>query len=162
MRGKPINLEGFRSKDFDLNREVKDAVDSPAGRTIQRVVGLFIGLFLLIIGLGGLLGCIFIPAVPSLIDMQITSSIDGWAGLDSFERVNADIFTNSTFWALILVNLIIGFFGMLYGGIMLTFDLKSPKWKPGLVLFIAWLVSLLATSAWVIKAFADAIPGFVV
>jgi hypothetical protein len=60
------------------------------------------------------------------------------------------------------VNLVIGFFGMLFGGIMLTFDLKSPKWKPGLILFIAWLVSLLVTSVWVIDAFADSIPGFFV
>ena len=160
MRGKPIDLEGFRSKDFDLKKEVDDVVQSPAGRTIQRVVGLFIGIILLTIGLSGLLGCIFVPALPSVIDMQITSSIGGWAGLDSFERVNAEIITNTTFWALILVNLLIGFVGMLYGGIMLTFDLKSPKWKPGLILFIAWLLSMLVTSAWVIKAFADALPGF--
>ena len=32
--------------------------------------------------------------------------------------------------------------GMLYGGIMLLFDLKSPSWRPGLVIFLLWVVSL--------------------
>ena len=32
---------------------------------------------------------------------------------------------------------------MLYGGILLLFKLKAPRWKPGLIIFILWVVSLL-------------------
>jgi hypothetical protein len=51
---------------------------------------------------------------------------------------------------------------MLYGGIMLTFDLKSPSWKPGLVLFITWVISIFVIAAWVVKAFADVLPGMII
>ena len=32
--------------------------------------------------------------------------------------------------------------GLIYAGIMLIFDLKSPSWRPGLVLFLLWVVVL--------------------
>ena len=32
--------------------------------------------------------------------------------------------------------------GMSYAGIMLIFDLKSPRWRPGLLLFLLWVVVL--------------------
>ena len=31
---------------------------------------------------------------------------------------------------------------MIYGGVMLIFDLKAPKWHPGLCLFVIWLIAL--------------------
>ena len=32
--------------------------------------------------------------------------------------------------------------GMIYAGIMLIFDLKSPRWRPGLMLFLLWVIVL--------------------
>lgn len=160
MKGKPINLEGFRSKDFDLGKEVNEAVNSPAGKTIGRIISTFIGLVLLICGASGLLACIFIPALPSIIDSHI--GMGGWESLDSLSRINAEIVTGTTFWGMILVTMVLGFVGMLYGGIMMTFDLKAPSWKPGLVIFIAWLISLFVIAGWVIKTFADSLPGMLV
>lgn len=157
MKGKPIDLESFRSKDFDLRKEVNEAVSSPAGKTIGRIFCVFIGVMLLICGAGGLLACIFIPAVPSLIDSQI--SMNSWESLDSLSRINAEIVTGNTFWTLTMVTMVLGFIGMLYGGIMMTFNLKAPSWKPGLVIFIAWLISLFVTAGWVIKTFADSLSG---
>ncbi len=37
------------------------------------------------------------------------------------------------------------FIGMIYGGILLLFNLKSPNWHPGLVILLLWLVSLFVT-----------------
>ena len=48
----------------------------------------------------------------------------------------------------------IPFFGMLYGGVMLIFGLKSPKWHPGLVLFVIWLIILVALSVSSLMTFA--------
>ena len=157
MKGKPIDLAGFRSKDFDLNREVKEVAASPAGRTIKRAGGVFIGLILLICGLTGLLGSILIPSVPSLIDSCL--ALDYWSPFDNFEQFNVNLLTSTKFWALVLVSMVLAFVGMLYGGIMLTFDLKAPSWKPGLVIFIAWFISILVLIAWIIKTLADALPG---
>ena len=39
---------------------------------------------------------------------------------------------------------VIPFIGMLYGGIMLLFRFKSPSWRPGLWLFVIWLILLVA------------------
>ena len=32
--------------------------------------------------------------------------------------------------------------GLIYGGIQLIFGFKPPKWRPGLVIFVLWLVVL--------------------
>lgn len=58
--------------------------------------------------------------------------------------------------------MVTGFIGMLYGGIMLSFDLKAPAWKPGLIIFIAWLISLFVMAAWVVKTVSEALPGIVI
>lgn len=157
MKGKPISLNGFRTKDLDLGKEVREAVHSPFGRTLKRIFELVIGVTLIICGVSGLLGCIVVPSLPTLIDMNVN-----WSRLDGVDMLNAEILTDTNFWTFVLISMITGFIGMLYGGIMLSFDLKSPSWKPGLVIFIAWLISLFVVAAWVIKAFADALPGLTI
>jgi hypothetical protein len=37
---------------------------------------------------------------------------------------------------------VLPFIGMIYGGVMLIFDLKAPKWHPGLCLFVIWLIAI--------------------
>ena len=32
----------------------------------------------------------------------------------------------------------------IYYGILLTFNLKSPKWRPGLILLILWAIAVVA------------------
>ena len=73
----------------------------------------------------------------------------------------ADLLGGTTFWGLVLVMLGIGCIGMVYGGVMLLFDLRAPSWKPGLILFIAWLISIFVIIAYVIKITADALPGLI-
>ena len=67
MKGKPVSLEGYRSKDFELGKEVKEAVESPAGQAFKRIGGVFLGLMLLTAGAGGLLSTFIFPALPQLI-----------------------------------------------------------------------------------------------
>ena len=45
-------------------------------------------------------------------------------------------------------------FIMLYGGVMLLLGLKSPKWHPGLILFVIWLMILVALSVSSLMTFA--------
>lgn len=49
-------------------------------------------------------------------------------------------------WIKVLAALVwfLPFIWLLYAGIMLTFNLRSPKWHPGLILFILWLVCIIA------------------
>lgn len=47
-------------------------------------------------------------------------------------------------WVPVLLALavLLPFIGILYGGIMMVFDFKSPSWRPGLVIFMLWLIVL--------------------
>ena len=57
---------------------------------------------------------------------------------------------------LVLVGLM--FIWFIYNGIMLIFDLKYPSWKPGLVLFIAWILSIFVLVAWILSQVAEWLP----
>ena len=45
--------------------------------------------------------------------------------------------------ALAALVVILPFVGMLYGGIQLIFGFKSPSWRPGLVIFVLWLIDII-------------------
>ena len=55
-------------------------------------------------------------------------------------------------WVHILTAVVIflPFLGILYGALQLLFGFKSPKWHPGLVIFVLWLMSLLALAILVV------------
>lgn len=157
MKGKPISLENFRSKGFNPGREVREVVESPAGRTVRRAGGVFLGLMLLVCGLTGLLSCILIPSLPELISNHMSDSNLMNLPYDE-EIMMMEIISGPTFWGLLIAVVGLACIGMLYGGIMLAFDLKSPAWRPGLVIFIAWVISIFVFLAWVIKSVADKLP----
>ena len=160
MKGKPMNLRNYKEKDFNFEKEVKEVGESPAGQTAKRAGGIFIGIILLIMGLGGLLGCIVIPAIPEIIENAMGSNIY-WGGDDIGEMMISGIICNINFWGLVIVMLGIMCVGMIYGGIMLLFDLRSPSWRPGLVIFIAWIISIFVIAGWVVKTIADALPTII-
>lgn len=161
LHGRPTDLKGYKGKEFDFEREVKEAAQSPAGRTLKRAGGVFLGLLLLTIGLSGLLGGFFIPKMPEVIGNHLQDHIMRWGALDAEEQLISDLLGGTTFWGLVLIMLGLGCVGMVYGGVMLLFDLKSPSWKPGLVIFISWIISIFVIIAYVIKIVADALPGLI-
>ena len=73
---------------------------------------------------------------------------------------NAPVFLNmlETPWivALLALAVILPFVGILYGGVMMLFGFKSPSWKPGLVIFILWLVIMVSLG---VLLFAGAISS---
>ncbi len=161
MKGRPLNLNNYKSGDFDFEREVKEAVASPAGQTAKRAGGIFLGLLLLIIGLGGLLGCIFIPSLPTIIESVFTEQIQQWGPLDPGEQLGSDLAADPTFWGLVLIMVGLLCIWFLYNGVMLLFNLNTPTWRPGLILFIAWVLSIFVLIAWILKTVAAALPMIV-
>lgn len=161
MKGRPVRLDSYKSKDFDINKEVKEVVESPGGQTIMRVMGVIIGSIFVIIGISGLIGCIIIPSMSTVISTFVTERIAG--GLLAEEALIASkICSSTTFWALVLVMIGIMCVSFIYSGIMMLFNLKSPSWKPELVLFIAWLISICVIAAWTLKTVAEVLPTFLV
>ena len=161
MRGRPTDLKDYKGKDFDFDKEMKEVTQSPGGRTIRRIFSVFFGIFFLMIGLGGLLGGIFIPSVPEIINNEMAEHIIRWGALDAEEQFVADIFGGTTFWILVLVMLGIGSIGIIYGAVMLLFDLKAPAWRPGLILFIAWIISVFVIIGWMAVQVADVLPELI-
>ena len=166
MKGKPVSLEGYRTKDFELGKEVKEMAESPAAQAFKRAGGVFLGLMLLTAGAGGLLSTFIIPALPQIIQHEIYEEIhdefiEDWDLPADEEMIMAQITDIHTFWVLMAVTAGILFVWFLYNGVMLTFNLKSPSWRPGLVLFIAWIISLLTLCAWTIRQVAEIITTLI-
>ncbi|MBR0321774.1 MAG: hypothetical protein IIX08_05235, partial [Bacteroidales bacterium] len=166
MKGKPVSLEGYRAKDFELGKEVKEMAESPAAQAFKRVGGVFFGLMLLTAGAGGLLSTFIIPALPQIIQHEIYEEIqdefiEEWNLPADEEMIMAQLTDIHTFWVLLAVTAGILFVWFLYNGVMLTFNLKSPSWRPGLVLFIAWIISLLTLCAWTIRQVAEIITTII-
>lgn len=166
MKGKPKDLESYKAKEFDFGKEIKEVAESPAGQTIKRGGGVFLGILLLIIGLGGMIGGVVIPSLPAIVSHEIAEEIaDGFEDFGTMNREAqfiADLLSNETFWIFpaIIVGLL--FIWFMYNGIMLIFDLKYPSWKPGLIIFISWIISIFVFAGYVAKTAVDTIGTFII
>ena len=116
---------------------------SPAWSGLGRAFEVFFGLILLIISVSGLFAC--------------GLGVFGWEWLgykNDVDRIIYDItrdypqFTSiiETDWVrcLAIVVCVLPFIGILYGSIMMIFHFKSPSWHPGLVIFVLWLIAVVA------------------
>ena len=153
MKGKPTSLESYRTSDFDFKTEVKDASESPAAKAFTRVGGVFLGILLLLAGLGGMIGTVVFPSAPSIIRYEIRDELY----MHPEEQFVVDLINNDTFW--IFVMIIVGLLSIwfIYNGIMLLFNLKAPSWKPGLVIFISWVISIFIFAGYVAKLAVEAL-----
>lgn len=162
MKGKPMDLNGYKEKDFDFGKEVREASQSPAGQTFQRAGGVFLGILLLLAGFGGLVGCAFIRVLPEIFSHEVAEQINRWGSLDAEEMIMEQILTETTFWGMVMVIVGILCIWFIYNGVMLLFNLKAPSWKPGLVIFIAWIISVFVLAGWVALTVADALPTIII
>ena len=153
MRSKPIGLKDFRDSENRFSREIRETAKSPAIRTIGRIMGMIIGIIFIIIGLGGFSATIFFPSVPAIIANHIHLG-----DLVGEEIIAGKIACDMTFWWMMFGVIGLAALGMLYSGIVLCFDFKTPSWRPGLVIFILWVASVLVTIAWVLHKVAEYLP----
>ena len=147
MKGKPLNLNEFKAQGASNLSEIESEVrTAPAIKTLGKVGESIIGACLLVIGLcvtfGGL-ASVMVPffAPQNFIDTSTYIPLVG-AMLNSAE-----------FWW--FASAILGIMGvaMIYSGILMLFKLKAPAWKPGLIMFITWIVTILAYVLWLFKTF---------
>ena len=158
MKGKPMKLEGW--KDFDLKTEINETATSPFARTFVRVGGVFLGLLLLLAGFASLLGSIVLPAVPEILSNNKEIIIEELGPVyEAEEQFIQMLMIEPTFWMILMTVTVLMGIWFVYNGIMLIFNLKAPKWRPGLVLFIAWIFSLMALAAWTVKVTAEFLPA---
>ncbi|MBO4671225.1 MAG: PspC domain-containing protein [Bacteroidales bacterium] len=147
LRGDDGSAESVRrnieSGASDLGNALRQVGNAPVWGTLGRIIEVVIGLILLIVSVSGL----FAGGL-AVFGWQ-------WLGLTDFvtEAINSVTaeFPNamnviSTPWVGILGLAVyaLPLIGMLYGSIMLLFRIKSPSWRPGLVIFVLWLMTVIA------------------
>lgn len=153
MRGEPQSVDQIHSKFAQGARNVGNEMwNMSAGATgsffstLWRIICFTIGVILTAIGFGGIvaLGIGFIGA-------DILTGIPLLA-MPDFVELNI----GSTLWLKVfgVLAALLPFVGMLYGGMQLCFRFKSPKWRPGLVIFLVWMVSALVFTLSSLKAFS--------
>ncbi|MFA6335671.1 MAG: PspC domain-containing protein [Bacteroidales bacterium] len=106
---------------------------SQGGMLIVDILKKVIGVLLVFFSISGILILSFL-----LLGVEI---FEGVIPFDALNYINLGL--GNTFWfkvALLLV-LFLPLVGMLYGGIQILFEFKSPRMRPGLIIFLLWITS---------------------
>lgn len=120
--------------------EVRDTVRAN-GNELGKILLLVIGIILL---LGGVSGLASVSALGVLNNSGVISlPVDRF--LDEL-RMDWPVFYDllATPWVLglAIAAVILPLIWLIYGGVKMIFGFKSPQWRPGLVIFVLWLVVL--------------------
>ena len=124
----------------EMGDAAREVAHSDFFKQFGRIFLLIIGIVLLITGTSGL-------ASISVLSLKGTE-LFGIPYTHFMEELSehAPVFMDllDTTWVVVLLALavILPFVGILYGGIQMIFGFKSPSWKPGLVIFVLWLIIL--------------------
>ena len=146
LRGEDGTAEGVRrsvEKGGEVGAALRQVGNSPAWGNLGRILEVIFGLMFLLISVSGL----FAGAL-GLLGWQ-------WLGLGDIiheaivepiqEYPELAVIIN-TLWVKVLAIAVyaLPFIGMLYASIMMIFHIKTPSWHPGLIIFVLWLVSVVA------------------
>ena len=151
MQGKRLDLSDFSERISDpaktvygkMQRNSLDIKDAPAILAAQRFFKTLAGVIFTASGILILVTCSLYDIVPKLITRSYLHGAEDIGFLYSL--------ANSYNWWLVLGSLIILSIWMIYNGIIFVFNLKSPKWKPGTILFIVWLISVIVLAISIIR-----------
>ncbi len=110
---------------------------------VGKMFRVLFGFIFFLIGIMGIIACVVVPfgiqiwgfGIPVAVMDFITIVTGATAGLLVFYKILA------------LCLIFIPFVGLLYGGILMLFGIHSPKWRPGLILFLVWVASLIGLVA---------------
>jgi len=120
----------------------------PIGSGLGRVLRVVIGCLLLLTAVCGLTFGLAALFGHSLFGWDIFGGGEGVLGgsLQESLKIHAPemlpMVSSVLYQIAVLLTCFLPFVGMLYGGIMMLFDLRSPSWRPGLVIFLIWIVAL--------------------
>ena len=159
QRGEDGTVLGIQQSIESGAREVGDAIksvsQSKAWGEMGGVLGKLIGILLVIVGFSGLFASGVLGFGSGLFGNGLVHHgglfglgqlyNDGIAELYHYSPSIASALARP--WIHVLLGLVVflPFLGILYGGLQLLFGFKSPSWHPGLVIFVLWLLALIAT-----------------
>ena len=152
MRGEPQSVDHIHRKFAKGAREAGSEMWQMGTKatgsffsTVGRIISFVFGAFLAMAGFTGIviLGIGFVG-----VDMIAGISL---LSIPDFIELNI----GNTLWLKIfgILAVLLPCIGMLYVGMQLCFRFKSPKWRPGLVNFLVWLVCVLVLVLLSVKSF---------
>ncbi|MBP5744234.1 MAG: PspC domain-containing protein [Oscillospiraceae bacterium] len=120
----------------------------PFGSGLGRVLRIIIGCMLLLIAVSGLTFGVAALFGHTLFGWNLTDTGifgDSWRdAVTEHAPLMLPVLTSVFYRITLLLTCFLPFVGMLYGGIMMIFDLRTPSWRPGLVIFLVWIIALTA------------------
>ena len=152
MRGEPQSVDHIHKKFAqgarNVGSEMWQAGASATGTlfsTIWKIIRFVVGVILTALGFGGI-----VTLGIGLMGMDMVTGVSVLSIPDFFE-----LNIGNTLWLKIfgVLTVLLPCVGMLYAGIMLCFNVKAPKWRPGLINFVVWMVSALVFIFCAVKAF---------
>ena len=164
QRGEDGSIHGIQQSIESGARELSEAAtrigESPAWEQFGKILGKLIGVVLLIIGFSGLFGGGLLGFGSGLL-RATPSPMSGLFGLDHlYSEGMAELYDFAPSiaialhqpWIRILLMLVVflPFLGITYGALQLLFGFKAPKWHPGLIVFILWLMCIIAVGILVV------------
>ena len=147
------------AKEFE--EAVKSVGESKAWGEFANVLGKFMGVLLLIIGFAGLFTGSLWGFGTGWLGQRHGDGIfglgrlydQGLAELHMFAPQAASALAQPGINILVAIVCFLPFLGILYGALQLLFGFKPPKWHPGLVIFILWLLAVVALGILVATGF---------
>lgn len=142
MRGEGQNVDQIHKKFAQGARNVGNEMLQMGSKatgsffsTLWQIIRFALGVVLVCMGFGGIVA---LALVFFGVDM-----LTGFPVLSIPDFVELNI--GNTLWLKVLgiLTFLLPCVGMLYAGMQLCFSFKSPKWRPGLVNFLVWLVCAL-------------------
>ena len=139
MYGEPMNFSNIQYK---MEQEIKKAgkgihrAVNERGTGIGRVIAIIFSVVLILFSLSGMALLSFL-----LLGVEI---FKGTLPVDILNFVNMGVVNPLYFKIALMGFLLLPLVGMLYGGIQLLFDFRSPRFRPGLIILLLWIVSLVS------------------
>ena len=153
LRGEGGTVDDISARVRSTPREEQRTRDSQTWRNISRIFSVIFGVFLLLAGVAGIAFlCSFWWGGEVLGNSFFYNKLIERIALETPELLSFISVPLVMVAAILVVAIPLSI--MLYGGVMLIFGLKSPKWHPGLILFVIWLIILVALAVSSLMTFA--------
>lgn len=161
-KGRPINFEDFMFKAESFGTSVgeaaKEVSTAPFFRMIGRFIAVSFGIVFLVVGMA-----LSISAIIAALSIPSAFTDIPWIVRDAATyRMLTTILDNPVIvWTAVGSVAFLGL-AFLYAGVTTTFALKSPKWNPGLLIFLFWLGLTITCIAFAAKELAFMYPWIVI
>jgi len=145
LRGEKGTVDAISARVMEAANEVGDVAGniakSDAWSGLWRILGICLGMIFLVAGVAGVVSIGYLTVGDNFLSntFVVNRAIEQIA---SDAPALMEMLSSVPFVIALAVSIVIPFIALIYLGMMLIFDLKAPKWHPGICLFVIWLVAV--------------------